>query len=69
MKHVLPFVLTIAMRKHLWEGSMFSTIVELFQNKNIQTFFLAISGQEMFVCKLAMKMSHEMFQQLEQTRY
>ena len=66
VKHVLPFVLTIALRKqHLWEGGMFSTIVELFQNKNIQAFFPAISGQGMPVCKLAMKMSHEMFQQLE----
>ena len=34
VKHVLPFVLTIALRKqHLWEGGMFSTIVELFQKK------------------------------------
>ena len=65
VKHVLPFVFTITMRNHLWEGGMFSTIVELFQNKNIQAFFPAISGQGMHGSKLAMKMSHEMFQQLE----
>ena len=46
-----------------------SGIIPKKKKKNIQAFFLAISGQGMPVCKLAMKMSHEMFQQLEQTRY